>query len=213
MYDTDTWKCDNTISYDDTSLLAPLLSPLSSSSSSWSAPVCPLPHFRLFHFRACKSHRFWSSHQLRRGETKTLCLGLFTFIRSALQKMLPLSNFSRDRVVSECDSSLLSRSSLFPNQVVCTGGDRADVPHYCRWAVVCKLNCKAHSLLHHSAHIKTRGSDSPIVIYYLAPLRIWSPARAVVMIMQIRPVASSRSSKLRRFYCFGIFIFSPLLQV
>lgn len=51
----------------------------------------------------------------------------------------------------------------------CAAGDRANVPLYCRWAVVCKLNCEAHSLPHHRAHIKTKGNDSPIVIYYLAP--------------------------------------------
>lgn len=144
MYAIDTSKCDNTISGDDSSLLSTAVPPSLSSSTSYQHPCAPSCIFVSFISAYITTAVSKSSYQLRWGWA-TFWLGLFTFIQS-LQKMLTPSNFSSDHVVSRRDSSLLSRSLLLPNVLRVTG---QNVPRCCRWAVVCKLNCKAHSLPHH----------------------------------------------------------------
>lgn len=103
----------------------------------------------------------------------TLCLRLFTFIQSLCRKKNKIKSDQRlilAAIASSIDVTAPSHPAAFTSQLEsCAAGDRANVPPCRRWALVCKLNCKAHSPPHQSAHIKTNGSDSPIVIYYLAP--------------------------------------------
>lgn len=124
------------------------------------------------------------------GVTQPL-LGLFSCIQAPCShKLLSLSNCSSSRP----DSSLLLLPTLEPPAT----GDGANVPHYCRRAVVCKLNCEEHSLPHHK-----KSQWQPHCDLLFSPLCIWSPACATVMIMQIRPVSSRHATKFLSIYRFG----------
>lgn len=70
------------------------------------APSCIFVSFISSHMIVTVSK---SSHHLQRGETTFGSVCSLSF-RLSLQKMLSLSNFSSDRIVSQCDSSLLSHS-------------------------------------------------------------------------------------------------------
>ena len=166
MYATDTSKY-NTISDDDSSLFSPLPSSLflpHHCNQHPFAPSCIFVSFISAHIIVTVSK---SSYQLWWGETTfdSVCSLSFSLSPEKCYHSLILV-----AITSSFGVTAFSYPTLFSSQIESRAvGDRANVPHYCRWAVGCKLNCKAHSLPHHSAHIKTKGNDSPIVIYYLAP--------------------------------------------
>lgn len=118
MYATDTSKCDNMISDDDSSLFSPrpsLFLPQHCNQRPF-APSCIFVSFISAH--TSQSAVSKSSYQLRRGETTFASVCSLSFSLPlplpASRKMLSLSNFSSNHTSSRRDSSLLSRSFSLP---------------------------------------------------------------------------------------------------
>lgn len=134
------------------------------SSSTWqSATICSLLYFCTHH-----SQQFQSHYTDCGGVRQPLPSFAHFLLVSLSQKCYHCLILAV--IIPALDVTALSYPASFSSQIeCCAAGDRANVPQYCRCAVVCKLNCKAYSLPHHSTHMKTKGNDSPIVIYYLAP--------------------------------------------